>query len=199
MKAGDQAIFTVASWVEKPDWDYCKELIASGLFYYHTGIYVWKLKTILGLFQKHQPEMLAACRKMLALSKKKNQTEKVKKIYTGLEKMSIETAITEKTKKIAMSVSNRIGWSDLGKWHIIKDLLPPNNGDNLTRGGVFPFDTTDCLIYGPKNKLIATLGLDDLVIVDTEDALFVCPKERSGEVKKIVEELKKKKEYKKYL
>jgi len=196
---GEEAIFKVGDWVEKPDRDYCKELVSSGRYYYHTGMYIWKLKTVLALFQKHQPEMAAACKKIVGLSKEKGEIKKIREIYAGLEKTSIESAITDKTDKIAMSVSDRIGWSDLGKWYIIKDLLPPNDGDNLTHGEVFPFDTTDCLIYGPADKLIATIGLDDLVVVDTEDALLICPKERSGEVKKIVEELKKKKGSKKYL
>jgi mannose-1-phosphate guanylyltransferase len=196
---GEEAIFKVADWVEKPDLDYCKELIASGLYFYHTGMYIWQLKTVIGLFEKYQPAMLASCQEIVELMKLGGQEEQIAKIYSSLEKMSIETAITDKVEKIAMCVSNRIGWSDLGKWHIIKDLLPANQGDNLIKGNVIPLDTTDCMIYGSKDKVIATIGLDDMVIIDTDDALLVCPKDRSDEAKKIVEELQKRKDSEKYL
>ena len=196
---GEEAIFKVADWVEKPDSDYCKELIASGRYYYHTGMYIWQLKTVIALFKKYQPEMLKSCEEIVALINKGGEEKKIAEIYAGLEKMSIETAITDKVKKIAMCVSNRIGWSDLGKWHTIKDLLPANQGDNLVKGNVIPHDTTDCMIYGKEDKVIATIGLDDMVIIDTDDALLVCPKDRSDEAKKIVEELKKNKDNKKYL
>jgi mannose-1-phosphate guanylyltransferase len=196
---GEEGIFKVADWVEKPDLDYCKELIASGRYFYHTGMYIWQLKTVINLFEKYQPEMLAACREIVELMKLGGQEEKIAKIYSSLEKMSIETAITDKAEKIAMCVSNRIGWSDLGKWHTIKDLLPANQGDNLIKGNVIPLDTTDCMIYGNKDKVIATIGLDDMVIIDTDDALLVCPRERSDEAKKIVEELQKNKNSEKYL
>lgn len=196
---GEEAIFKVADWVEKPDLDYCKELIASGRYFYHTGMYIWQLSTVLELFEKFQPEMLETCRKIVSLIKLGGQEEKISELYSSLEKMSIETAVTDKVEKIAMCVSNRIGWSDMGKWHTIKDLLPANQGDNLVKGNVIPLDTTDCMIYGSKDKIIATIGLDDMVIIDTEDALLVCPKDRSDEAKKIVEELQKNKDSEKYL
>lgn len=182
-KKGKEEIFAVEDWVEKPDADYCKELIASGKYYCHTGMYIWQLKTILDLFRKFQPKTYEVCVKM---AKGRGATE-----YAALEKMSIEAAITSKAPKIAMSVSNAFGWSDLGKWHVIKDILPANDGDNLTRGKTLLLDTTDSLVWGPKGKLIATIGLDDMIIVDSGDALLVCPKERAEEVKNIIEALKK--------
>ena len=111
--------------------------------------------------------------------------------YSGLEKVTIETAITNKTDKLAMSVSNKIGWSDLGKWHVIKKILKPKHGDNLTKGRVIANETENSLIYSTVNKkIIAVNDVKDLVIVDTEDALFVSSLEKSAEVKKIVEQLK---------
>ena len=182
-KKGKEEIFAVEDWIEKPNAEYCKELIASGKYYCHTGMYLWRLKTILDLFRKFQPKMYEVCMKM---AKGRGIAE-----YAALEKISIEAAITSKASKIAMSVSNQIGWSDLGKWHVIKDILPSNEGDNLVRGKTLLLDTTDSLVWGPKGKLIVTIGLDDMIIVDSGDALLVCPKERAEEVKDIIEALKK--------
>lgn len=183
-------IFKVGGWVEKPDINYCKKLIKSGKYFYHAGMYVWKLKTILDLFRKFQPKMYDVCEKLAAGGSSKN--------YVKLEKISVETAITNRAPKIAVAVSEKFIWSDLGKWQIISKMLPGDKNGNVTRGKVVSIDTEDCLVYSPENKLVATVGLNDLVIVLTEDALLVCSKGRAGEVKKIVDELEKKR-LKKYL
>ncbi len=186
---GETKIFKVADWVEKPAIDRCRKLIKSGKYFAHAGMYLWKLKTVLDLFKEFQPEMFKICEKVAAGS--------LGERYAKLEKIHIESAITKKAKKIAVIVSGGFTWSDLGKWHIIKNILSAGN-KNLIKGRVLAMDTSDCLIYGPPDKLVATVGLKDLVVVLTDDALLVCPKDRAGEVKKIVEELEKR-GLKKYL
>lgn len=182
-------IFAVVDWVEKPALHQCKKLIQSGDYFYHTGMYIWKLKTILDLFKKFQPKMYEVSKK-LAAGKKAD--------YASLEKITIESAITTKASKIAVIISDKIGWSDLGKWHIVAKMLSADKNGNVVKGKVLMLDTKNCLIYGPYDRLIAAVGLDGMVIVQTKDSLLVCPKEKSDEVKKIVEELKRKK-LKKYL
>lgn len=181
-------IFKVADWIEKPALYQCKKLIQSGQYFYHTGVYVWKLKTILDLFRKFQPQMYETCQKLAAGEKAD---------YVSLEKITVESAVTLKAPKIAVIISDKIGWSDLGKWHIVAKMLPADQNGNVIKGKILAFDTKNCLIYGPRDKLIATLGLNDMIVVQTRDALLVCPKDKSGEVKKIVEELEKRgmKEY----
>lgn len=176
---GKENFFEVAGWVEKPALYQCKKLIQSGKYFYHTGMYLWKLKTVLDLFRKFQPKMYAVCEKIAA---------GLDVGYDKLDKITVESAVTAKVKKIAVVVSD-IGWSDLGKWNIIAKMIPRDQNGNVIKGKVVPLDTKDCLIYGPKDKLIAAVGLENMVVVLTEDALLVCPKEKSAEVKKIVEKL----------
>jgi mannose-1-phosphate guanylyltransferase len=195
---GEGEIFQVASWVEKPNLDYCKELIRSGDYFYHTGMYIWELKTILDLFKKFQPKIYKVCKKIAGLMAEPGKKKLIAELYSGLEKMTVESAITNKAEKIAVIISDRIGWSDVGKWHIVARILPPDKNGNVVKGKIISLDTKNCLIYGSEDKLIATIGLENMVIVLTEDALLVCPKERSAEVKKIVGELEKK-GMKKYL
>ena len=90
-----------------------------------------------------------------------------------------------------MSVSNRMGWSDVGKWYVLKDIIPNDENHNAFQGDVLALDTTNTLVSAPKGKLVATLGVKDVVIVDTGDALLVANLGRSGEVKDIVEKLKR--------
>lgn len=188
-KIGEEAIFDVADWVEKPNYDFCKQLIDSGVYYYHTGMYIWQLANVLALWEKHNPAMLEACRKIVELGAGNPQAAEM---YNNLEKGTIESILTHKINKIAMSVSNRIGWSDLGKWDKVKKYLKVDNDGNVTRGKVLPLDTTDTLIMGTDKKLIATIGLDDMIIIDTKDALLVCPEDRVEDIKKIIEKIKEK-------
>lgn len=183
-------IFKVGRWIEKPEIERCKKLIKTGKYFYHAGMYVWRLKTVLDLFKKFQPKIYDVCQKLSAGGSAEN--------YAKLEKISVESAITSCAPKIAVAVSEKFIWSDLGKWQIISKMLSGDKNRNVIRGNVVSVDTRDCLIYSPKNKLVGTIGLDNLIIILTEDALLVSQKENAGEVKKIVEELNKK-GFKKYL
>ncbi len=184
---GREAIYSVANVVEKPNAEYCQELINSGVYFCHTGIYLWQLKNIINLFKELHPEMYRICGQVVTAMEKKNYKQ-AKKLYQHLEKISIETAITEKISKVAMSVSNRIGWSDLGKWHIIKRILKKREADNLIRGNVIANNCGNSLIYAnAKKRIVAVNDVKDLVIVDTEDALFISSMDNSADVKKIVQ------------
>ncbi|MDD4994854.1 MAG: sugar phosphate nucleotidyltransferase [Patescibacteria group bacterium] len=192
MKLGEEAIFEVSDWVEKPNADFCKQLIESGVYYYHTGMYIWQLGNIIKLWEEHNPAMLEACRNIISKNLPQNNDETIE-VYNTLEKGTIESVLTHKISKIAMSVSNRIGWSDLGKWSKIKKYMQLDGAGNATRGRVLAHDTTDSLIIGSEEKLIAAIGLDNMIIVDTEKALFICPENRLDEIKNVVEEIEEKK------
>lgn len=176
-------IYNVAKWVEKPSVTQCKNLIKSGKYFCHTGMYVWRLGTVLDLFRKFQPKCYEVCKKMA--------DDQGVGDYSKLDKISVETAITKKAQKIAIITSDRLRWSDLGKWHIIKDVLSPNK--NLTKGHVVSVDTNNCLIYGKPGKLVAVVGLRDMAVILEDDALLVCPLGRTHDVRQIVQELERKK------
>lgn len=183
-------IFSVSGWTEKPNLAQSMKLTKSGKYFHHTGMYVWKLKTILDLFRKFQPEVYKACWETAA--------GRGAGRYLDLKKITVESAVTKKAPKIAMTVSGRMEWSDLGKWHIIANMLPRDKSGNTIVGEVIPIETKNCLIYGSRDKIIATVGLRDTIIVQSGDALLVCPKDKSGEVKKIIKELEKR-NFKKFI
>lgn len=188
---GQEAIYKVADVVEKPNIDFCQELIKSGAYYAHTGMYLWQLGHISQLFQKYQSEMYKICKQVADLTVAVD-LEKAKELYCQLEKMTIETAITDKIDKIAMCISNRTGWSDLGKWHVIKKILSEDN-ENLTKGEVITNDANNNLIYSNiDKKIIVVNDLDDIAVIDTEDALYISSLKNSGNIKEIVEKLKEK-------
>lgn len=190
---GQETIFTVCDVVEKPNLEYCNQLIDSGVYYCHTGMYVWRLQTIVDLFAQLQPEMFKICQEIVDLLISYGDNEKVRRLYGQLEKTSIESAVTDKTEKLAMSVSNRVGWSDLGKWHVLKNILSANPGDNVTKGLVVAKDSKDNLIYcNVADKLVVINDINDLAVIDTGDVLYITSLENSTKTKEIIGELKEK-------
>jgi len=191
-QSANQAIYQVADVMEKPNEERCQELIDSGVYYCHAGMYIWQLGTIIALFQKLQPAMYQVCQQIMDLMLvEQPDWEKIKEIYNHLDKMTIESAITHRAPQVAMSVSDKVGWSDVGKWHIIKRILS-NTKENLTKGEVYCHNAKNNLVYNNTAKKIIVLNeVDDLVIVDTGDVLLISSLDKSAEVKQAVEELKK--------
>lgn len=190
---GEEAIFTVADVVEKPNAEYCQSLLKTGIYYCHTGMYVWQIDKIVSLFKKLQPEMYRICSEIVSLMDDDKNFSKISDLYSQFEKSTIETTITDKVDKIAMSVSNRIGWSDLGKWHVVQRVLKKGDDDNVIKGNIFAHQSANNLIYSNQaKKIIVANDINDLVIVDTDDALFVSSLKNSAEVKNIVKKIKEK-------
>ena len=118
--------------------------------------------------------------------------------YAKIPKISIDYALFEKLQKGDQKVIEAdLGWTDVGAWNVLKDELAKDKNANVVEANHIGINTTNTLVYGSdKNKLIATVGLNDMIIVDTKDGLLICPADKASEVKKIVEILKKEKKEK---
>lgn len=184
-----QPINRVRKWVEKPSATVLKRLLSNPHTYAHTGLYVWKASTILGLFEAYQPEMMGPIKNIRASYGTAGFAALLRREYAKLPSMSIEEAVTRNTKQIAVACG-AFGWSDTGKWFLIKDILRRGDG-NVTQGTVLTHDTHDSLIYGPSGKMIGVVGMRGVIVVDTPDGLLVCPKDRSGDVKHLIELMRK--------
>lgn len=189
---GDTQIYSFEGFTEKPTLEKAKKFLQSYKYLWNTGYYVWKAGTILDYYKTHLPgtyKHLEAIKKALGTS---SEASVVKKHYPLCEKISIDYGIMEKVDpKVVRIIPAELGWSDVGTWESIMEELPRNKKGNLVKATHLGIDSTNTLIYGGPNKLITTIGVDNLVIVDTEEALLVCRKERSQDVKKLVEKLKK--------
>jgi mannose-1-phosphate guanylyltransferase/mannose-6-phosphate isomerase len=160
-------------------------------------MFLWKTSRILEEFKIHMPETLSKMESALTYLQTQNgpfpyQTlnEKGKKIYDSLDGQSIDYGIMEKSKRVAV-VSAQIPWNDVGSWNALDDLEKKDASGNILSEGVVAFNCKNSIIQG-DGRLIAAIGTKDLIIVDTPDALLVCPKDRAQEVKKVVEVLKEK-------
>jgi mannose-1-phosphate guanylyltransferase len=177
---------------EKPDFKTAQNYLERGGYLWHANYYMWTPKLMLEAYKKHAGniyEDLVRIKKLLENGNK----EEAGKIYAKMEKISIDYAIMEKMdNENVLIIQGNFEWKDIGAWDTLHENLMTKTDErrNLVRGERLNIDTSGCIIYGQEGKLIATVGLDDIVIVDTPDALLVCPKSRAQDVKKVVEELK---------
>lgn len=194
----DFQIFEFKKHCEKPDLKTAKKFLESWNYLWNTGYFVWPIEFALNLYKKYSPKT----HRSLKIIEKAIDTPSFKTIlekeYAKIEKKSIDYVIFEKlNSKEQLVIPADLGWADVGAWNVLKDQLSKNS-ENIESGLHLEIDTSDSLIYGPPKKLITTVGLKDMIIVDTQDALLICPKDRAADVKNIVKKIEEKK-LKKYL
>jgi len=186
--------FKVIKFKEKPDLNTARKYLKSGRFLWNPAWFVFRADTMISLFKKHLPNHF----KSLDNIEHNFCSNTIIKEFRKVDNISIDYGIIEKIKNMLI-LPSRIVWRDIGTWGAIADCFG-KQGENLVDANVVSVDSRNNLIVNKdKSKIISLVGVDDMVIVDTKDALFVCPKNRSQEVKSIISILKKNNKYKKYL
>jgi mannose-1-phosphate guanylyltransferase/mannose-6-phosphate isomerase len=193
---GFQQAYQVARFVEKPNNDTAQKFLDSGEYFWHCGVFIAKASVLL---QETQTYLADLSSQMDSI--KDHLTEKTgrypyqylndagKKIYQSLQSISFDHGILEHSSRVCV-VPADVGWSDVGAWNALADVLDKDSKGNITSGdNVLMMDCADTIIQG-ENRLIAGLGLKNLIVVDSPDALLVCDKNRAQEVKQMVEKLK---------
>lgn len=179
--------------IEKPKLELAQKLFASNKYLINTGYYVWRTSTMLGFYQKFAPVCyghLKTIQKSLGTDK---QTEVLKREYHQIEKNSIDFGLFEKLPTESMLVmEGDFGFYDVGTWDLLYEALAVGQRENITKGEVEFIEAKGNLVYLPKDKAAAVIGVDGLIVVDTKDGLLVCRRGRGGEVKKFIELLKNK-------
>lgn len=178
---------------EKPDFKTAQGYLEEGNYFWHANYYMWTPKLFLSAYQKYAPKIFEKLSALKSELENGSDRKKIEKLYNQMEKISIDYAITEKMDPSeVLIIQGEFEWKDIGAWDTLHENLMTKTDErrNLVRGERLNIDTAGSIIYGQDGKLIATVGVDDLVIIDTPDALLVCPKSRAQEVKKVIEELK---------
>lgn len=184
-------IYKVKTFTEKPDIELAKAFIESGDFLWNSGIFTWKCKTIINAFEQYLPEIY----ELFDADKDKLNTpqeEKViEEVYSQCPSISIDFGIMEKASNVYI-IPSSFSWSDLGTWNSAHANMEKDYFDNAVVGNnVMVFDTHHCMIHAPDKKLILVQGLEDYIIVDTNDVLMICKKDKEQEVKDYVSEIKR--------
>ena len=181
--------FAVDKFVEKPDRDTAQAYVDSGDYYWNSGMFLFKAQAFLDELKRFNPVMLDHCRRAAAAMKQDLDFLRLdEQAFGACESDSIDYAVMEKTD-LASVVPMDAGWSDIGSWSSLWEQGKKDDAGNATHGDVMTTDTRNSLIHA-ENSLVAAVGVQDLVIVETKDAVMVADKSRSQEVKQIVERLK---------
>jgi len=171
--------------VEKPSLTKAKSYLRSGKYAWNAGIFVWKASTFLAEARRQQP---ALARFIEKFPKRGSYASYLKREFPKLPKISVDYAIMERAKSVLARKAS-FPWDDVGSWTALPSHLPTDKKGNTFRGQVLSIETSNTLAFAEGGRAIALLGTQDLVVVDTPDALLVCPKDRVQEVKKLLPQL----------
>ncbi|NPV09243.1 MAG: NTP transferase domain-containing protein [Anaerolineae bacterium] len=181
--------YQVARFTEKPDPATAERFVADGRHLWNAGMFVWKVDRILNAIAKHLPDLHQALAEAEADLGTPDERSTLERVWRRIEPISVDVGVMERDDRVAV-VPADLGWSDVGSWTSLAEVLSADEHGNIVVGAEhLGSETTGSLIYGGR-RLIATIGMKDVIIVDTDDVLLVCPKSRSQEVKDLVERLK---------
>ena len=184
-----EGAYHIRKFEEKPVHSRAEKLVESGNHFWNTGISVWKASKLLSLMAKHTPDHYKALEQVTQrLRATSRDTLRIEERFAGLDRVSIDNAIFEKADRMA-TIAVDLEWSDIGSWSAVHDILAADE-KNVTSGPVVTVDTEGCLIFSQK-RLVATLGVSDLVIVETDDAVLVARRDDAERMKELYDEVKK--------
>lgn len=187
-KGKSKDYYDVVDFVEKPDIRTAKAYVKSGNFLWNSGMFIWKASTILGYFKRLLPDIYGKLTQIGDAMGTSREKEVLEEVYPTIPKISIDYGIMERADKVIV-LEGDFGWNDVGSWDALQALYEPDEDGNIIYGEQVHLDTKNCISYA-KSKLIAALGVEDLIIVEADDAILVCHKDKAQEVKNIVEQLK---------
>ncbi len=190
-------VYSVDGFREKPDAVRAQQYLDSGDYLWNSNMFVWKAATVLELFARYEPEMYEILERIGAAVGSAEEADTIVAEYPKLKAVAIDNAIIERAEKVA-TLEADIDWGDIGSWSALTDVLATDGDGNLFAGDIAAVDVKNSTVYGRRDKLIALIGVEDLVVVDTEDALLVCRKEDAQRVKEIIERLEAAKQYERY-
>jgi len=190
-EAVENDIYKVKTFTEKPNLELAKTFVASGDFLWNAGIFIWRVDDVINAFERYQPEMY----ELFATEKDRfNTTDEkmaIDNIYPQCTNISIDYAIMEKADNVFV-IPSSFGWSDLGTWNSAYDNLEKDYlGNAVTGKNVMVIDAAKCMVSVDDSKLVLLQGVEDLIIIDTKDALLICKKENEQKIKEYVAELKR--------
>ena len=180
--------FAVEKFVEKPDLETAKAYLASEQYLWNSGMFVWKVSTILEQLREHLPETYEGLRRIGAAIGTDQEEQALEREFRQFKSESIDYGVMEKAKDIYI-LSGAFGWDDVGSWLALGRIKRSDEFGNVVSGNVVTVDTKGTIVQG-GDKLIAAVGLEDMIVVDSGDALLICEQGHAGDIKKVLENLR---------
>lgn len=184
----DLSVHKVNKFVEKPDLETAQSYLESGNFFWNSGIFVWKIETIRRYIQDLMPDMHDILETMKTVLNSPERNAIIRAEFLKMPDQSIDYGIMEKVNNIYV-IPCVFGWDDVGSWTALERISELDENGNVIKGNILNLDTKHCIIES-NGKLIATLGIENLIIVDTEDVTLICTKDKAQEVKLLLKELR---------
>lgn len=188
MELQGTTFYKVDGFVEKPCVSAAQGYLASGNYLWNSGMFVWKIESIMRAFEKFLPDVDRAMKNIAPALNTPDESAAVAEAYASMESVSIDYGIMEKADNV-LTVPVDVQWNDVGSWSSLEDVWERDHCCNATKGQVMFIDGRGCIVSSPR-KLTALIGVEDLIVVDTHDALMICRKDRAQDVKKLQELLK---------
>lgn len=183
-------VYSVAEFVEKPDFEKAKKYLESGSYLWNSGMFVWKASVILENFERYLPRIYHTLAPLAEVIDTDQEASVLAELYPKLQSISIDYGIMERSDQVLV-IPGDFGWNDVGSWDALGAIFPPDEQGNIIQAQHLGIETKNSIIYGGE-RLIATIGMSEVIIADTNDALLICPKDKAQEVKVIVDLLKEK-------
>ena len=189
--------YKVKRFTEKPNKEKAQEFIDKGTYLWNSGMFIWKASTLLKQYKKFLPEMYQCLRRIGEAIGTEDEERIVEEEYEKIDGISIDYGILEKAWEVYVMESS-FRWDDIGSWTALERYMNKDEFNNSTKGKVCLLDTHDCIMYGEK-RLIAAIGVEDLIVVETDDVILICKKERDQDIKTLHKELDKTEDYKRFI
>ncbi len=183
-KSDDAEIYDVKRFTEKPDAETATRFVRDGGYYWNSGMFVWRIDVILAAIERHMPDLYTGLQEMRNHLHRPDFAAIVEQLYRELAAVSIDYGVMERSDNVCVIPAD-IGWSDVGDWTAVGRVMEQDELGNVVFADHVGIDTQDSVIYSTCQKPIATIGLDGVVIVETNDGLLVIDKSRAQEVREI--------------
>ncbi len=188
MEVGSSKVFAVERFVEKPDRVTAEEYLADGTYMWNSGMFIWSVSAIIEAFEKHLPALSAAMDDISPFLNTSREAEAIARIYEEVEAISIDYGIMERADNV-LSIPIDVDWNDVGSWGSLEDVWGKDESGNASKGTVIFHESVGCIVSSP-GKVATIIGAEDLIVVDTPDALMVCRKDRAQDVRRLQEILR---------
>jgi mannose-1-phosphate guanylyltransferase len=182
-------IYRAIRFTEKPDATMAQAFLDSGLYSWNSGMFIWHVGVIRGEIARQMPDLDGRLRQIEPALGTPEERAVLEGAWAGVQSQTIDYGIMEHAKDVAV-IPVQIGWSDIGTWQTLMQLLPTDDHGNVLSGEHIAIDTHHTLIYSPK-KLVAAIGIEGLIVVETDDALLICTQDRCQDVRRVVDTLRK--------
>lgn len=189
LDAGANA-FRVKRFVEKPDLATAKKYLKSGDYLWNSGMFIWKVSSVLKEMETHLPENYALLTAIEQSIGEGDEEQTIEERFRQMRSISIDYGIMERAKTVYV-IPSSFGWDDVGSWLAVGRINPADEMGNVFKGDVVAVESERCIVRGGTDRLIAIVGMEDTIVVDAGDALLICAKDSAGDIKKVLETLRK--------